>query len=1058
MKLKSPITSYVFWLTFSFLHLMVSFEAMTNALGNETDRFALLKFKESVSSDPYAVLRSWNDSIHFCNWNGITCGHKHQRITALELGDCKLRGTVSPYIRNLTFLRIIDLTNNSFFGEIPHRVFHLPRLQYLGLSHNMLEGELFALDLSYCLELRELDLEDTILTGFIPKELGSLTKLFRINLQTNNLTGEIPPTLANISSLEEFNVIDNTLVGTVPKEFGKLEMLKVFAVGSNDLSGMIPPSLYNISSLISFSTTDNQFKGTLPPHVGLQLPNLEEFVMGGNEFSGTIPESFSNASKLEILDVSENHFVGKVPASFGVNLPHLRSLNLEINQLGKNLPNSLDFIASLKNCSQMEMLSLAYNNFGGPLPKSLANLSAQITQLYLGGNQISGIIPPALKNLVNLILLTMENNLLEGVIPTSLGKLRLLQMLLLNGNALSGEIPSSLGNLTQLSELNLSENNFNGSITPNIVDCQRLQKLDLSKNSLSGTIPKEVFGFPSLLELDLSRNSLSGSLPTEVGKLKTITKLNLSENSLTGEIPNTIGGCSRLESVSLRGNFLHGILPSSLASLRGLLYLDLSRNNLTGNISKDLQNLRFLHYLNLSFNGLEGEVPEKGVFRNATAISVVGNTRLCGGVPKLQLPRCRKTIESKQGKRIDLKLIIIIVCVIAFLFLFASLSFLFWRRKSTRRSSPSNSELSSISFLSKVSYQTLYQATNGFSQSMLIGTGSFGSVYKGILGQEGNAVAVKVLNLNQKGASKSFIAECKALRNIRHRNLVKILTCCSSMDFNGNEFKALVFEYMTNGSLDKWLHSVADGENQSRGLKFFQRLTIASDVASAICYLHDHCDHPIIHCDLKPSNVLLDDEMVAHVSDFGLARLIFNTNQMSETQSSTIGMKGTIGYVPPEYAMGSEPSKQGDMYSYGILVLEMFTGRSPTDESFKDDLNLHNFVKMALPERVVQVVDFALLRREVEETIVRRQNYNNNRRTNEIFTGEIIISFDNTNQISSNLCKCLISILEIGLACSKDSPHERMNIGDVIKELQHIKNAYVSLARQEHRQRTRPTN
>ncbi|KAF4379272.1 hypothetical protein F8388_013490 [Cannabis sativa] len=1030
MKLKSPITC-AFWLAFSFLYLMVSFDVvMSNAFGNETDRFALLKFRESVSNDPFGVLRSWNDSAHFCNWNGVTCSHRHQRIISLALRDHNLRGTISPYIKNLTFLRTIDLINNSFSGEIPHQVCHLSRMQNLSLARNMLEGELSALNLSYCSKLRVLSLSRNRFTGLIPSELGSLTKLSFLSLYANKFVGQIPPSMANISSLELFSVGDNTLIGTVPEEFGKLKKLKLFSVGPSNLSGIIPPSLYNISSLISLSISDCQFEGTLPPYIGLQLPNLIEFHIGGNKFSGTIPE-FSNASKLEKLDVSKNYFVGKVPASLGINLPHLRILNLELNHLGKNLPNSLDFMGSLQNCSKMNILSLAGNNFGGPLPKSLANLSTEITYLYLGGNQISGSIPPTIKNLVNLIGLAMEDNLFEG------------------------KIPSSLGNLSQISVLSFSENNLDGSITPNIVDCQNLQSLQLSQNSLSGTIPKEVFSFPSLLELDISQNSLYGSIPAEVGKLKTISVLDLSENKLSGEIPNTIGDCSDLESVSLQGNFFQGILPSSLASLKGLVYMDLSRNNLTGKIPKDLQRLKFLQYLNISFNELEGEVPDKGIFKNTTVISLVGNARLCGGVPEFQLSRCQAIIESKHGKKKDLKLIIIIVCVIASVLFVASLSFLFWRRKSIRRSSLSNSELSTINFLSKVSYHSLHQATNGFSQSMMIGIGSFGSVYKGVLDQEGDEVAVKVLNLNQKGASKSFIAECNALRNIRHRNLVKILTCCSSIDFNGNEFKALVFEYMTNGSLDKWLH----GENQTRGLKFFQRLTIASDVASAICYLHNHCDDPIIHCDLKPSNVLLDNEMVAHVSDFGLAKLIFNTNQLCETQSSTIGMKGTIGYAPPEYAMGSEPSKQGDMYSFGILVMEMFTGRSPTDGSFKDDLNLHNFVQMALPERVDQVVDSTLLSGEAVETTMRRENYNNNRGTDEIYTeGESNINFENPDQISTNLCKCLISILEIGLACSKDSPNERMNIRDVIKELQHIKNAYVKLGSQEHGRRTRPTN
>ena len=174
--------------------------------------------------------------------------------------------------------------------------------------------------------------------------------------------------------------------------------------------------------------------------------------------------------------------------------------------------------------------------------------------------------------------------------------------------------------------------------------------------------------------------------------------------------------------------------------------------------------------------------------------------------------------------------------------------------------------VSTMDLLPNVSCKELYLATSGFSLCNLIGSGSFGSVYKGLIHLEERSIAIKVLNLQQKGASKSFMVECNVLRNIRHRNLVKILTCCSSMDYNGNQFKALVFEFMKNGSLDFWLHQGLDNENQSRNLSLLQRLNIAIDVAFAIDYLHNHSVQPIIHCDLKPS-VLLDNDTVAHVSD-----------------------------------------------------------------------------------------------------------------------------------------------------------------------------------------------
>ncbi|KAK7817619.1 putative lrr receptor-like serine/threonine-protein kinase [Quercus suber] len=175
--------------------------------------------------------------------------------------------------------------------------------------------------------------------------------------------------------------------------------------------------------------------------------------------------------------------------------------------------------------------------------------------------------------------------------------------------------------------------------------------------------------------------------------------------------------------------------------------------------------------------------------------------------------------------------------------------------------------------------------------------------------------------------------------------------------------------------------------------------------------------------------------MVAHVSDFGLARLLSTTTDSSQKQTSTIGIKGSIGYAAPEYGMGSEVSTEGDMYSFGVFLMEMFLGKRPTDEMFKDDLNLHNFVKMALPERLVQIVDPTLLIREVEEipaTAVATREYNNE---HEIEANEV-------NQ-EANVYKCLVSVLEIGLACSVESPKERMNIEEVSKELHSIKNAFL---------------
>ncbi|XP_061352233.1 putative receptor-like protein kinase At3g47110 [Gastrolobium bilobum] len=1027
----SSFFSCAFWSTS--LHVVLLFSATllclqpnntASALGNDTDQLSLLRFKEAVQDDPLGILTSWNSSTYFCNWHGVTCSLRHQRVTALNLQGYGLRGLIPSEIGNLTFLRYVNLQNNSFYGEIPQEIGRLFRLQQLYLTNNTLRGQI-PTNLSGCSELKSLSLRGNKLVGKIPTELGFLTKLEELYIAVNNLTGEIPASIGNLSSLSILSLGINNLEGNVPEEISHLKNLTHISIASNKLSGMLPSTLYNMSSLTYFSAAVNQFNGSLPSNMFLTLPNLQQFGIGMNKISGPIPASISNATRLLLFNIPRNNFVGQVPIGIG-NLQDIWFIALEYNHLGSNSSNDLDFLTSLTNCTKLQVLDLNVNNFGGSLPNSVANFSTQLNQFYIGGNQITGTIPAGLGNLIELIGFELEFNLLTGSIPTSFGKFQKIQLLNLNANKLSGEIPSSIGNLSQLSQLDLSNNILEGSIPPSIGNCQYLQYLDLSHNNLSGTIPLQVLGLPSLsLLLNLSQNSLNGSLPSEVGNLKSINKLDVSKNVLSGEIPATIGECITLEYLNLQGNSFLGAIPSSLASLKGLQYLDLSQNNLSGSIPEGLEGIPFLQYLNISFNRLDGEVPIKGVFRNASAISIKGNSDLCGGITELHLPPCPVKVMTHK-KHQAWKDIVIIISVVFFLLLLLSSFVVCWKKRTNWRTSTSPT---TVDHLAKVSYQTLHQATNGFSPNNLVGSGAFGSVYKGTFESEEKVVAIKVLNLQKKGAQKSFIAECNALRNIRHRNLVKILTCCSSMDYNGNEFKALVFEYMENGSLEKWLHPESEIGDQP-SLDLLQRLNILIDVGSALFYLHHECEQPIVHCDLKPNNILLDNDMVAHVNDFGLARLLSTISGISHPQSSTIGIKGTVGYAPPEYGMGGEVSTLGDMYSFGILVLEILTGRKPTDEMFINGINLHTFVKVSLPDKLLQIVDSAILPRELKKEFVSAEEENN-------------ISNQNQSQMHPNdFKKCLLELFSIGLACSAESPKERMNMRDVTRELNVIKNAF----------------
>ncbi|KAJ4844100.1 hypothetical protein Tsubulata_106490, partial [Turnera subulata] len=926
--------------SFSILLLLVSLPFIfssasyaTITTGNETERLSLLKIKTQITSDPFGVLGSWNETVHFCQRYGVACGRRHQRVTKLQLNSSKLEGFLSPHIGNLSFLKELWLGDNSFKGDIPPQVSHLRRLQ---------------------------------LVDKIPEELGSIPNLQHLHIDRNRLTGSIPPSLGNLSSLTLLFTSLNNLGGSIPESLTQLKNLKILALEYNNLSGIIPPLLYN----------GNRLHGTLPRELGISLPNLNVFNIDNNYFTGNLPVSISNASNLVELSISYNQLAGNVPNL--ENLHRLEWFSGFPNRLGGS-EDDLSFVSSLSNATHLRVLAFERNNFEGMLPESIANLSTTTELLSLGSNQISGTIPAGIHNLENLQVLYLFNNKLTGAVPSEIGMLKKLEDFEIDGNAFSGNIPGSIGNLTSLTHLSLAGKNFQGHIPSSIGKCQNLLSLDLSDNSLTGTISAEIFGITSLsIWLDLSHNGLRGSLPKEVGNLRNLGQLYLSYNMLSGKIPSDIGHCESMETLRLDANFLQGNIPP------------------------------ILEYLNLSHNAFVGEVPTKGVFSNSSAAFLMGNDMLCGGIPEFHLPKCIVK-QSHMKKRSNL--VVVIVATVSVLLGASSVLYcLYLASGKKKREEPVENPLGNL----QLSYQSLLRATDGFSTTNLIGMGSFGSLYRGIIGEaESTTIAVKVLNLVHPSASKSFPAECDALRKVRHRNLVKILTVCSGIDYQGKDFKAIVYEFMANGMLDQWLHHPpphAEDETP-KTLSFFQRLNIAIDVACALDCLHHQCEIPLVHCDIKPSNILLNDDMTAHVGDFGSARFVFETNPASQTSST--GIKGTVGYAPPEYGMGSGVSTYGDAYSYGILLLELFTGKRPTHDMFKDGLNLHEFGKVALSEeeRLPYILDPMLF----QETF--GGNMNRNKRVKD----------------------CLIGIFEIGVCCSIEFTEGRMNMRDATTELMSIR-------------------
>ncbi|XP_022735494.1 probable LRR receptor-like serine/threonine-protein kinase At3g47570 [Durio zibethinus] len=945
----------------------VSFSRKTTTNIN-TDQLALLALKSHVISDPQNLLATnWSTVTHVCNWIGVTCGSRYKRVTALNLFGMNLSGTIPPHLGNLSFLSTLrlSLSGNNFMGVIPSSLCSLSKLELLGLSRNNLQGQ-------------------------IPVAIGNLSSLRWLYLSKNQFSGFIPSSVFNISSLVEIVLGYNQLIGQIPLQFGNLLKLEVLHLGVNSIYGTIPPFVFNSSALNAIALTANRLSGYLPSTIGFWLPRLEILELGDNELSGSIPASISNASRLSFLSFGSNSFSGYIPIDLG-NLRELQFLGLGQNNLASTPSSSeLSFLSSLANCKHLRLLEFSINPMiSGKLPVSIGNLSVE--QVLANGCNIKGSIPGEIGNVSNLISLDLDNNKLSGSLPTTIGRLKNLQRLSLQGNKLGGFFPTELCNLKSLSYLYFTGNNLVGPIPACLGDLISLRYLFLGSNKFANSIPSTFTRLTDILQLNLSSNCLSGALPVDIGKWKVITSIDFSKNQLSGEISISIGDLRDLTYLSLSGNRLQGPIPESFGGLISLQVLDLSRNNFSGIIPKSFEKLLYLEHFNVSFNRLEGEIPSKGSFGNYTIQSFMGNKALCAA-PQLQLPLppCKANSFGKHSRK-AIQLVEYILFPIGSIILVLAVILTFSRRGKRNANLPTAQEnFPALAEWRRVSYQELQQATYGFSESKLLGVGSFGSVYQGIL-SDGLSVAVKVFNLELEGAFKSFDVECEVLRNIRHRNLVRIISSCSNIDF-----KALVLEFMPSGSLEKWLYS------HNHFLDILHRLNIMIDVASALEYLHHGYTTPVIHCDLKPNNILLDEDMVAHLGDFGIAKLLGEHDSTIHTMTLA-----TIGYMAPEYGSEGIVSTKGDVYSFGILLMETFTRKKPTDEIFAGEMSIKYWVKSSLPEALIEVVDTNLLNNEARQYSARRD--------------------------------CALSILQLALECTEEVPEDRIDVKEVVAKLNKIK-------------------
>ncbi|XP_015160724.1 probable LRR receptor-like serine/threonine-protein kinase At3g47570 [Solanum tuberosum] len=595
-------------------------------------------------------------------------------------------------------------------------------------------------------------------------------------------------------------------------------------------------NLHQRVSVMLDTAMNNSFHSGIPYGLGQEMwrgpwyvPELRVLNLGNNSLTGIIPPYVGNATKLMNINLSGNRSNGNIPMEIS-NLSQLAFLSLFDNQLTGSIP------PTLLNISLLLGISLSFNCLSGPLLVDEGNIVSNLKHLSMSNNQISGCIPSNICQLTELKLLSISFNSITGDIPRTIGCLSKLERFYIGENPIEGTIPTSLGNISTLQYLDCVDNWMKGQIPQELGKLSNLRELGFDNNSnLIGEIPEAIFNISSLELINFSFNNLSGRIPTT-----------------TGMIPSTSGELQNLQSLDLSNNSFFGKIPLSFANLISLKDLDLSLNVLSG-------------------NDLEGEIPSGGVFANSTLQSFPGNKGLCG-MHILEIPSFAITNPGKQSKvkEVVLKIVTPVVTTSFLIFLFVSI----WIMKRQKKGQSKDVEkVLEIMIHQLVSYHEIQRATNNFDESNLIGEGSSSSVYKGIL-SSGTAVAIKVLGLENEQVCKRFDTECEVMRNVRHRNLVPVITTCSS-----DYIRAFVLQFMPNGRLENWLYK------EDRHLNLHQRVTVMLDAAMAVEYLHHDHVTPIVHCDLKPANVLLDEDMVAHVGDFGISKILAISKFMAYTEA-----------------------------------------------------------------------------------------------------------------------------------------------------------------------------
>nr|GEW79941.1 probable LRR receptor-like serine/threonine-protein kinase At4g36180 [Tanacetum cinerariifolium] len=712
------------------------------------------------------------------------------------------------------------------------------------------------------------------------------------------------------------NLLSGELFGNLPVN------LRYIDLSSNIFSGNIPSNLTGAWNIQFINFSHNSFSGQVPAIIG-SFQKLQYLILDSNELYGTLPSAIGNCSSLIQLTADDNLLQGLIPASIG-GLPEL-----EVVSLTGNLLSGL--VKGENVAKNVQVLEVNENRINETFPIWLT-IFRSLESVDLSGNMFYGKLPSEIGNMLSLKEFKAANNSLTGELPDEIRKCRLLNVVDLEGNRLSGVVPDVFGDLVKLKVVSLGRNRFGGGIPLSIGNVTELEKLDVGDNKLSGDLPSELARLSNLTSLNLSNNNFSGGFLGKIGGLSGLKELNVSGCRFSGGFTAAITNLRSLSLLDLSKQGFNGELPIELFGLPNLKVVALEENEFSGDVPEGFSSLTSLQHLNLSSNKFTGDISDEFGFLTSLVVLSLSDNRIKNSVPVAWRRKLSKMGEVKKPSP---------------------------ARGSSGRDHSSGGENGTpklVIFKNKITYSDALDATRQFDEENVLSRGTFGLLFKASF-CDGTVLSIRRLP-DTSVPEATFRREAESLGKVKHRNLTVLRGYFASRSDN---VRLLVYDYMPNGNLATLLQEASHQDGHV--LNWPMRHLIALGIARGLAFVHSI---PMVHGDIKPHNILFDADFEAHISDFGLNKLTVPT-QVEPSTSTTASPIGTLGYVAPEATLSGEMTKEADIYSYGVVLLEILTGKNPV--MFNHDEDIVKWVKRQLQRgQISELLEPGLLELDPESS------------------------------------------------------------------------------------------